>query len=133
VTMVCVLMSSTMKCGLCLLVVPVLFSMLAYRYIQFMPEGAKEPVNQMKTLAIIKISDDIVSLLYNLIKIRCLLNVFFFIYNTIQFRYFQSRTHECRMSNYMYIKRKHFIVDFDTCNLSDFNSCLRKQNNIDFG
>lgn len=98
--------TSTMKCGLCLLVVPVLFSMLAYRYIQFMPEGAKEPVNQMKTLAIIKISDDIVSLLYNLIKIRCLLNVFFFIYNTIQFRYFQSRTHECRMSNYMYIKRK---------------------------
>ena len=72
-----------MKCGLCLLVVPVLFSMLAYRYIQFMPEGAKEPVNQMKTLAIIKISDDIVSLLYNLIKIRCLLNVFFLIYKNV--------------------------------------------------
>lgn len=58
-----------MKCGMCLLVVPVLFSMLAYRYVQFMPEGAKEPVNQMKTLAMIRISDDIVSLSYNLIKL----------------------------------------------------------------
>ena len=67
--------------------------MLAYRYIQFMPEGAMEPGNQMKTLAMIRISDDIVSL------IRCWLGVFLY---TIQFRYFQSS----KMSHYMYIKGK---------------------------
>ncbi|CAC5392701.1 AADACL3_4 [Mytilus coruscus] len=52
-----------MKCLACALVMPVMMSLLAYRYIQPMPSGAREPRNQMITLALFRVLDDVTSIL----------------------------------------------------------------------
>ncbi|XP_052058402.1 neutral cholesterol ester hydrolase 1-like [Mytilus californianus] len=52
-----------MKCLACVLVLPVLMSLLAYRYIQPMPSGAREPRNQMITLGLFRVLDDVISIL----------------------------------------------------------------------
>ncbi|CAC5392702.1 NCEH1 [Mytilus coruscus] len=52
-----------MKCIACVLVIPVLMSLLAYRYIQPMPSGAREPRNQIITLGLFRVLDDVISIL----------------------------------------------------------------------